>query len=191
VFTGWFILCYYVVVGGWTMHYTFLSLANAFYDVPATQYKDIFNNFVSNPWLPTLWLFIFIGMIHYVITRGVQSGIEKSAKLMMPTLFIITVFLAVCSMSLPGASQGIKFLLKPDWSKVSSTTVLDAMGQSFFSLSLGMGCLCTYASYFSRQTNLTQSAVHIGVIDSVVAILAGLMIFPAAFSVGVTPDAGP
>ena len=188
VFTGWFILCYYVVVGGWTMQYTFLSITNAFYEVPATKYENIFNDFVSNPWLPTLWLFIFIGVIHYVITRGVQSGIEKSAKLMMPTLFIITLFLAVCSVCLPGGTKGIEFLLKPDWSKVDSTTVLDAMGQAFFSLSLGMGCLCTYASYFDRKTPLAKSAVNVSFIDTFIAIMAGFIIFPSVFNIGMDPN---
>ena len=188
VFTGWFILCYYVVVGAWTLHYTFLSVTNAFYEVPATQYENIFTGFVSNPWLPTLWLFLFIGVIHYVITRGVQSGIEKSAKLMMPTLFIITLFLAVCSIMLPGASKGLEFLLKPDWSKVDSTTVLDAMGQAFFSLSLGMGCLCTYASYFDKKTPLAKSAVNVSFIDTIIAILAGFIIFPSVFNIGMNPD---
>lgn len=188
VFTGWFILCYYVVVGAWTMHYTFLSAINAFYDVPAKRYEDVFNNFVSNPWLPTFWLFLFIGVIHYVITRGVRSGIEKSAKLMMPTLFIITIFLAVCSVSLPGASLGIEFLLKPDWSKVNSTTILDAMGQAFYSLSLAMGCLCTYASYFDKKTPLAKSAVNVAFIDTLIAIMAGFIIFPSVFNIGMNPN---
>ena len=188
VFTGWFILCYYVVVGAWTMHYTFLSVTNAFYDVPAQQYEDVFNSFVANPWWPTLWLFLFIGVIHFVITRGVRSGIEKSAKLMMPTLFIITIFLAVCSISLPGASKGIEFLLKPDWSKVDSTTVLDAMGQAFYSLSLAMGCLCTYASYFDKKTPLAKSAVNVAFIDTLIAIMAGFIIFPSVFNIGMDPN---
>ena len=188
VFTGWFILCYYVVVGAWTMHYTYLSVTNAFYDVPAQQYEDVFNSFVANPWWPTLWLFLFIGVIHFVITRGVRSGIEKSAKLMMPTLFIITIFLAVCSISLPGASKGIEFLLKPDWSKVDSTTVLDAMGQAFYSLSLAMGCLCTYASYFDKKTPLAKSAVNVAFIDTLIAIMAGFIIFPSVFNIGMDPN---
>lgn len=188
VFTGWFILCYYVVVGAWTMHYTFLSVTNAFYDVPAQQYEDVFNSFVANPWWPTLWLFLFIGVIHFVITRGVRSGIEKSAKLMMPTLFIITIFLTVCSISLPGASKGIEFLLKPDWSKVDSTTVLDAMGQAFYSLSLAMGCLCTYASYFDKKTPLAKSAVNVAFIDTLIAIMAGFIIFPSVFNIGMDPN---
>lgn len=188
IFTGWFILCYYVVVGAWTMHYTFLSVTNAFHEVPAKEYGDIFDNFVAHPWLPTVWLFVFIGVIHYVITRGVQSGIEKSAKLMMPTLFLITIFLAVCSVSLPGASKGLEFLLKPDWSKVDSITVLDAMGQAFYSLSLAMGCLCTYASYFDKKTPLAKSAVNVSIIDTLIAIMAGFIIFPSVFNIGVDPN---
>lgn len=188
IFTGWFILCYYVVVGAWTMHYTFLSVTNAFQEVPAKEYGDIFDNFVAHPWLPTVWLFVFIGVIHYVITRGVQSGIEKSAKLMMPTLFLITIFLTVCSVSLPGASKGLEFLLKPDWSKVDSTTVLDAMGQAFYSLSLAMGCLCTYASYFDKKTPLAKSAVNVSIIDTLIAIMAGFIIFPSVFNIGVDPN---
>lgn len=188
IFTGWFILCYYVVVGAWTMHYTFLSVTNAFQEVPAKEYGDIFDNFVAHPWLPTVWLFVFIGVIHYVITRGVQSGIEKSAKLMMPTLFLITIFLTVCSVSLPGASKGLEFLLKPDWSKADSTTVLDAMGQAFYSLSLAMGCLCTYASYFDKKTPLAKSAVNVSIIDTLIAIMAGFIIFPSVFNIGMDPN---
>lgn len=188
VFTGWFILCYYVVVGSWTMHYTFLSVTNSFYDVPARQYEGIFNHFVANPWLPTFWLLVFVGVIHYVITRGVRSGIERSAKVMMPTLFVITVVLAVCSVLLPGASEGITFLLQPDWSRVDSGVVLQAMGQAFYSLSLAMGCLCTYASYFDRKTPLAKSAVNVAVIDTLIAILAGFIIFPSVFNIGMKPD---
>ena len=110
---------------------------------------------------------------------------------MMPLLFIIILILVVCSVSLPGANKGIEFLLKPDFSKVNGNVFLSAMGQAFFSLSLGMGCLCTYASYFSKETNLTKTAFSVGIIDTLVAILAGFIIFPAAFSVGIQPDAGP
>ena len=188
VFTGWFILCYYVVVGAWTLHYTYLSVTNAFYEVPARQYENIFGDFVSSSWMPTLWLFLFIGVIHFVITRGVQSGIEKSAKLMMPTLFVITVLLAVCSIMLPGASKGVEFLLKPDWSKVDSTTILEAMGQAFYSLSLAMGCLCTYASYFEKNTPLAKSAVNVALIDTLIAIMAGFIIFPSIFNIGMDPN---
>ena len=110
---------------------------------------------------------------------------------MMPTLFIIILILVGCSVTLPGAGKGIEFLLKPDFSKVDGNVFLGAMGQAFFSLSLGMGCLCTYASYFSKNTNLTRTAFSVGIIDTFVAVLAGFIIFPAAFSVGIQPDAGP
>ena len=110
---------------------------------------------------------------------------------MMPMLLVIILILVVCSVTLPGAEKGLEFLLKPDFSKVDSNVLLGAMGQAFFSLSLGMGCLCTYASYFSKDTNLVKTAFSVGLIDTVIAILAGLIIFPAAFAVGIQPDAGP
>lgn len=188
VFTGWFILCYYAVVGGWTIHYTYLSAVNAFKDVEASEYGNIFEGFVSNPYLPVLWLFLFMGISHVVITRGVQSGIEKFSKIMMPTLFIIVILLVVCSVMLPGVEKGIKFILVPDFSKVTSGVVLQAMGQAFFSLSLGMGCLCTYASYFEKSTPLAKTALNVSVIDTLIAIMAGFIIFPSIFNIGMNPD---
>lgn len=188
VFTGWFILCYYVVVGGWTLHYTYLSATNAFKDVDANEYGGIFESFVSNPWMPLVWLLVFLGITHFVITRGVQSGIEKFSKIMMPTLFIIVVLLVVCSVMLPGAEEGIKFLLVPDFSKVTGSTILQAMGQAFFSLSLGMGCLCTYASYFEKSTPLAKTAINVSLIDTVIAIMAGFIIFPSVFNIGMNPN---
>ena len=188
VFTGWLILCYYGVVGGWTLHYTALSATNAFKGVPASQFGDIFNNLVSDPCVPALWLLLFTAITHYVITQGVQSGIEKFSKIMMPTLFIITIMLTVCSLMLPGASEGVRFLLMPDWSKVTSTTILEAMGQAFFSLSLGMGCLCNYASYFEPSTPLAKTALNVSVIDTVIAIMAGFIIFPSVFNIGMDPN---
>ena len=120
-----------------------------------------------------------------------RDGIERASKLLMPTLFILLLIIVGASCMLPNADKGIAFLFKPDFSKITSDVFLGALGQSFYSLSIAMGCLCTYASYFSKSTNLTTSAAQIAVIDCMVAILAGLMIFPAAFSVGVNPDSGP
>lgn len=128
---------------------------------------------------------------HFVIVRGVKDGIEKSSKVMMPVLFILVVLLAVCSVTLPGSEKGLSFLLKPDFSKVTADVFLGAMGQAFFSMSLGMGCLSTYASYFGKDTRLGHTAMSVGLIDTFVAVLAGIIIFPAAFSVGIQPDAGP
>lgn len=127
----------------------------------------------------------------FIIVKGVEKGIERSSKVMMPILFILVVLLAICSVTLPGAEKGVEFLLKPDFSKVTPDVFLGAMGQAFFSLSLGMGCLSTYASYFGKDTRLGRTAMSVGLIDTFVAILAGLIMFPAAFAVGIQPDAGP
>lgn len=188
VFTGTFILCYYCVIGGWTLHYTTLAATNAFDGVPATEFGDIFTAFVSNKWMPTVWLILFMLMTHVVVSRGIQHGIERFSKVIMPTLFILVVVLVVCSVCLPGASKGIEFLLKPDFSKVTGKVVLGAMGQAFFSLSLGMGCLCTYASYFNSHTNLGRTALNVCVIDTIVAIMAGFIIFPSVFNIGMDAD---
>ncbi len=188
VYTGWLILCYYGVVGGWTMHYTYLSVTSSFDNVPASEFGSVFETFAGNPYMPTIWLILFMGLVHVVIVRGVQSGIEKFSKIMMPMLFVITVVLVVCSVTLPGAGAGIEFLLKPDFSKVTSSTVLSAMGQAFFSLSLAMGCLCTYASYFDNKTKLVRTAINVSVIDTLVAVMAGFIIFPSVFNIGMNPN---
>lgn len=191
VLAGFLILGYYSVVAGWTLEYIFEAVSNSFAGKTPAEFISSFQSFSSNPWRPALWLTLFLLATHFIIAKGVEKGIEKSSKIMMPTLFIIILILVGCSVTLPGASKGIEFLLKPDFSKVDGNVFLGAMGQAFFSLSLGMGCLCTYASYFSKNTNLTRTAFSVGIIDTFVAVLAGFIIFPAAFSVGIQPDAGP
>lgn len=191
VLAGFLILGYYSVVAGWTLEFIGEAATNSFAGKSATEFISSFDNFVSNPWRPVIWLVLFLLATHFIIVKGVEKGIEKSAKIMMPVLFILLIVLAICSVSLPGASAGIEFLLKPDFSKVDGNVLLGAMGQAFFSLSLGMGCLCTYASYFRNDTNLSRTAFNVAGIDTLVAILAGFIIFPAAFSVGIKPDAGP
>lgn len=191
VLAGFLILGYYSVVAGWTLEYIVQAGMNAFAGQSANDFIASFNGFIAHPWRPALWMAVFMLMTHFIIVKGVEKGIEKSAKIMMPMLFLLLIVLAVCSVSLPGARAGIEFLLKPDFSKVNGNVLLGAMGQAFFSLSLGMGCLCTYASYFRNDTNLPKTALNVGWIDTMVAILAGFIIFPAAFSVGIQPDAGP
>ena len=191
VLAGFLILGYYSVVAGWTLEYIFEAVSNSFAGKTPAEFISSFQSFSSNPWRPALWLTLFLLATHFIIVKGVEKGIEKSSKIMMPTLFIIILILVGCSVTLPGAGKGIEFLLKPDFSKVDGNVFLGAMGQAFFSLSLGMGCLCTYASYFSKNTNLTRTAFSVGTIDTFVAVLAGFIIFPAAFSVGIQPDAGP
>lgn len=191
VLAGFLILGYYSVVAGWTLEYIFEAVSNSFAGKTPAEFISSFQSFSRNPWRPALWLTLFLLATHFIIVKGVEKGIEKSSKIMMPTLFIIILILVGCSVTLPGAGKGIEFLLKPDFSKVDGNVFLGAMGQAFFSLSLGMGCLCTYASYFSKNTNLTRTAFSVGIIDTFVAVLAGFIIFPAAFSVGIQPDAGP
>ena len=190
VITSMIILGFYAVVAGWCLQYLFASLMGQIQG-DADYVKDYFASFSSDPLQPTFWTIAFILLTHLVVTKGVRNGIEKASNLLMPTLFVLLVVIVIASCSLPGAWRGVEFLLKPDFTKVDHSVMLEALGQAFFSLSLGTACLCTYASYFSRQTNLLRSAVQIAFIDSAIAILAGLMIFPAAFSVGVHPDAGP
>ena len=191
VLAGFLILGYYSVVAGWTLEYIVQAGTNTFAGQSANDFIASFNGFVAHPWRPALWMLVFMLMTHFIIVKGVERGIEKSSKIMMPMLFLLLIVLAVCSVSLPGAGAGIEFLLKPDFSKVDGNVLLGAMGQAFFSLSLGMGCLCTYASYFRNDTNLPKTALNVGWIDTMVAILASFIIFPAAFSVGIQPDAGP
>ena len=190
VATGFLITGYYAVVAGWCLQYMYASATNQLQGDHAAI-ANYFSDFSSSAFLPVFWAAAILLFTHYVIIHGVRGGIEKASKLFMPTLFVLLLVIVVASCMLPGAGKGIAFLFNPDFSKVNSNVFLDALGQSFYSLSIAMGCICTYASYFSRQTNLLKSAVQISVIDSVVAILAGLMIFPAAFSVGVSPDSGP
>lgn len=191
VLAGFLILGYYSVVAGWTLEFIGEAAIGSFAGKTAADYISSFTAFSTNPWRPLIWLVLFLLSTHFIIVKGVEKGIEKSAKIMMPMLFILLLILAVCSLLLPGAGTGVEFLLKPDWEKVDASVFLGAMGQAFFSLSLGMGCLCTYASYFKQDTNLTKTAFSVSLIDTFVAILAGLIIFPAAFSVGIQPDAGP
>lgn len=188
--TSTIILGFYAVVAGWCLQYLYASIAGQL--MGDEQYvMTYFQEFSTNPVKPVICTLAFLLLTHSVVVHGVRNGIEKVSNLLMPTLFVLLIVIAVASCLLPGADAGIKFLFHPDFSKINKDTLLDALGQAFFSLSLGTSCLCTYASYFSRQTNLAKSAVQIAVIDTCIAILAGLMIFPAAFSVGVDPDSGP
>ena len=190
VLTGFLITGYYAVVAGWCLQYIWASLIGHMQGTPE-YFQTYFAELSSDPVKPVLWTVIILGMTYLIIEHGVRNGIEKASKMMMPTLFILLLIIVGASCMLPNATKGIEFMFKPDLTKINSDVFLAALGQSFYSMSIAMGCLCTYASYFSKQTNLTMSAVQIGIIDCMVAILAGLMIFPAAFSVGVSPDSGP
>ena len=190
VLTGFLITGYYAVVSGWCLQYILASLIGHLNGDPE-YFKTYFTELATDPVKPVLWTVIILGITYLIIEHGVRDGIERASKLLMPTLFILLLIIVGASCMLPGADKGVEFLFKPDMSKMTGDVFLGALGQSFYSLSIAMGCLCTYASYFSGYTNLTKSASQIALIDCMVAILAGLMIFPAAFSVGVNPDSGP
>ena len=190
VLTGFLITGYYAVVAGWCLQYVWASLIGQMHGDP-TYFQTYFAEFSADPVKPIFWTVIILGGTYLIIKSGVRDGIERASKLMMPTLFLLLLVIVGASCLLPDAGKGIEFLFKPDFTAINGDVFLAALGQAFYSLSIAMGCICTYASYFSRQTNLTKSAFQIGVIDSLVAILAGLMIFPAAFSVGINPDSGP
>ena len=189
VMTGVLIISYYAVVSGWCLQYVYASAAGQLHG-DTTFVKNYFQLFSSDPVRPIFWLVAILLMTHYVIIHGIRGGIEKASKVLMPALFILLLVIVVASCMLPNADRGIDFLFKPDFSKFDRGVFLSALGQSFYSLSIAMGCICTYASYYSRKTNLLGSALQISFIDTLVAILAGLMIFPAAFSVGINPGSG-
>lgn len=192
VLAAFLILGFYFVVSGWTAEYMVHSVTGSLarFSTPE-EYGSIFQNFISDPWRPVLYTALFVLVTHFVIALGVQKGIERSAKVLMPLLFVILVTLAIHGMTMPGSGEGLKFFFKPDFSKVSASTFLVALGQAFFSLSIGLGTMVTYASYFKPDTNLRHTALSVTVLDTLVAILAGMVIFPAVFSAGIEPTSGP
>ena len=191
VLAAFLILGFYSVVAGWTLEYVLQAFNGSLSDKTATDFATDFSNFSTSILRPIIWTVTFIVLTHVIIMSGVKSGIERASKLMMPLLFLILIILCIRSVTLPNASEGLNFLFQPDFSKIDSSVILSAMGQAFFSLSIGMGCLITYASYFKKDTNLQTTALQVTLLDTLVAVLAGIMIFPAVFSFGITPTAGP
>lgn len=185
------ILGFYSVVAGWTLEYIVQAFSGTLAGKTAEAFKLDFENFSTGIARPIGWTVAFIALTHFIIISGVKKGIERASKVMMPLLFLILVALCIRSVTLPNAEKGLLFLFRPDFSKITSSVVLSAMGQAFFSLSIGMGCLITYSSYFKKDTNLQNTALQVTLLDTLVAILAGVMIFPAVFSFGIAPTAGP
>lgn len=182
VFTGVGILSFYGVVAGWTLGYIFKM---------ATGNPGDFSSFIADPWMVTFLFAVFILLTAGIVYGGVEGGIERWSKILMPVLFILLAGLIIYANTLPGAGKGLEFYLKPDFSKLSGKVALEALGQAFFSLSLGMGLMITYGSYLSKKENIITSALFIGLSDTLIAIMAGLIIFPALFAMGAEPDSGP
>ncbi len=185
------ILSFYSTVAGWTMEYLYNSLLNNFQGQTADQLTQSFQIFQQSGWNPVLWQIIFMILTAGIVLSGVEKGIEKYAKILMPVLLILIMAMVIRSVTLPGSEEGLAFLFAPDFSKVNASVILQALGQAFFSLSIGMGVLVTYGSYINKKDNLGNSAVAISAADTMIAILAGVAIFPAVFAFGIDPKSGP
>ena len=185
------IYAFYSVVAGWTLNYIVMACTNQLSGLTPNEVADAFASFTSHSFWPVLFQLAFLALTALVISFGVQKGIEKISKILMPVLFFLLLLMVVRSLTLPGAKEGLQFLFKPDFSKLTGAGVLGALGQSFFSLSLGMGAMVTYGSYIRKEDSLFKTSLWISVCDLLVAILAGVVIFPAVFSFGMDPAAGP
>lgn len=191
IVSGFVILSFYAVVGGWVLHYTFLALTNSFIDQAPHQLNGLFTNLLEDPQLKLFWHFVFMLGTTLIVAAGVHGGIERGNKIMMPLLFILLCGLMIFALQTPGAGAGLAFLLSPRWEQLTPTAVLEALGQAFFSLSLGMGAMITYGSYLDRDTHLVKASLCVAMGDTLVAILAGLVIFPLVFTFQLEPGAGP
>lgn len=190
VLCGFIIFAFYSTVSGWTLEYIIKAVTDSFQGKDLAAMEQDFTDFHNMGWRNVMWQAIFIFLTGFVVFKGVQNGIERYAKILMPLLLVILVVLGIRSVTLPGAKEGLSFLFRPDFSKIDANVLISALGQGFFSLSLGMGALITYGSYIKKKDNLTSTAFSVVLADTLIAVLAGLVIFPAAFSFGIRPTAG-
>lgn len=191
VAAGFLILSFYSVIGGWVIRYLVKAVSGDFNVTDGAVLGELFTDFIQNPLEPLVYHGVFMALTVLIVIGGVAKGIERYSKIMMPSLFVMLILLMIRSLTLPGAMEGVKFLLIPDFSKINAEVILAAMGQVFFSLSLGMGTMITYGSYLDKEQNLISSAMEIPLIDTIVALVAGLVILPAVFSFGFNPEGGP
>ncbi|MBS4014607.1 MAG: sodium-dependent transporter [Bacteroidetes bacterium] len=185
------ILAFYSTIAGWTLEYVYLALTNSFKGLGSEEIGAIFETFHTSDFMPLLWQVVFMIMTAWIIIAGVKKGIEKYTKILMPFLFLLLLIILIRSLTLPDASKGLEFLFKPDFSKLTTKSFLEALGQAFFSLSIGMGTLITYGSYVDKKNNLGRISFEVSVADTLIAIMAGIAIFPAVFSFGMNPAEGP
>ena len=185
------ILSYYSVVGGWSFAYLCKAVALQFSQENAEAVTAMFGTFSSSTWWPLVCTMVFLSLTALIVYLGVNKGIEKFSKISIPVLFVLIVIIAVYSMTLPGAGEGVRYLVKPDFSKLTPGAYAAALGQSFFSLSLGVGTMLTYASYVRKDENIIASASGTAFFDLLFAILAGFAVMPAVFAAGIAPSSGP
>ncbi|MDO5715518.1 MAG: sodium-dependent transporter [Tissierellia bacterium] len=190
VLVAFIIVTYYNIIGGWILKYL-VSYLTGKSSIIHEDPEGFFGAFITNPYEPIFWTFIFILLNIFIISKGVEMGIERASKIMMPMLFVLLIALAIRSITLPGAMAGVEFFLKPDFSALSWNTVSMALGQCFFSLSLGMGIIITYGSYLGDTANLEKNAILVPIFDTIAALLAGFVILPAVFAFGFEPGQGP
>ena len=190
IVAAFMILAFYTAVAGWTLEYIYQILAGGIQGKSSAELTVMFDSFRSESLRPALWFSIFLLATAGIVLGGVRKGIEKSTKVLMPLLFVLLVLMCLKSLTLPGAGKGVEFLFRPDFSKITGTTVLMALGQAFFSLSIGMGTLITYGSYIPADNKLASTAVQVSMVDLFIAVLAGLAIFPAVFAFGISPASG-
>lgn len=187
------ILSFYGVVGGWIMKYIVLSLTGSFNELANNPdaSSGIFNNFIVDTWNPIFWQVLFMSFCMWVIIQGVKGGIEKWSKIMMPLIIILLIVLAIRGITLPNGTKGLVFLFQPKFEDLTASSIVLALGHSFFTLSLGMGTMITYGSYLDRKQNMLNSALWVIVLDTAIAILAGVAIFTTVFALGADPAEGP
>ena len=191
VLTPTLILSYYSVIGGWSLDYLLRACRLEFVHAGSDAIRELFPAFVSSPWKPVVAHTAFLGLTALIVAGGVKTGIERFSKWSLPILFILIVIITAYSLSLPGSKAGVEYLVKPDFSRLTGRSCIAALGQSFYSLSLGMGIIITYSSYVSKQENLLVSGLGTAVSDLLFALLAGFAIMPAVFAAGIQPNAGP
>lgn len=184
------ILAFYGVVAGWTLEYIKEAVTGSFSGQSSKQLEASFNSFMQHPVRPIIWQVIFMLLTGGIILGGVKNGIEKYTKILMPLLLVIIIVMGIKAVSLPGGEEGLKFLFSFQFDKITSTVIIEALGQAFFSLSLGMGAIITYGSYVNSNANLTRTALQVTFVDTMIAILAGVAIFPAVFAFGIEPSVG-
>lgn len=185
---GFIVLSFYSVVGGWILSYLVRAIT---FRLDAADHGALFTSITSNPWEILFAQAVFLLLTIWIVQGGVKGGIERASRWMMPLLFIFFIILAIRSLTLEGAMEGVRFLFVPDWSQLTGETVLLALGQAFFSLSVGVTAMMTYASYLPKEERLGQSALNVSILNIVISILAGLVIFPAVFALGHSPAEGP
>lgn len=191
VLTAFIILSYYAIIAGWVFSYISKAITGKLTSIAPSALGDYFNGIISQTAQPLFWNFVVLAITAFVVIAGVKDGVEKYSKMLMPILFVLLIILMVRSVTLHGASKGLEFLFKPDFSQLTPASILEAVGHAFYSLSLGMGIIMTYGSYIKKEENLVSLSLQVTVLDTLVALMAGIVIFPAVFAYGLEPNSGP